>query len=181
MLKWSVPFVLLVSNVILIHSSKSSKCSKTELAQFSNEYEQCHGRALQKLKTGTTMLAKRFTNPDEMASEKHKMICNALQSLIEDCTVILGWCYTSSEVEVTKEKQKVLLQHALLKMFPDFEVQECLNYETPTAELPMPKSPEPVAVQKASQEPRTSGTSQILPITFVTIIGLTASSVILNA
>lgn len=99
------------------------------------------------------------------------MICNALQSLIEDCTVILGWCYTSTEVEVTKGKQKLLLQHALQEMFPDFEVHECLDYEPTTEpELPeSPKSPEPVTVQKASQEPRTSGTSQILPLPFITI------------
>jgi hypothetical protein len=26
--------------------------------------------------------------------------------LIEDCTVILGWCFTSEEVDETKKKQK---------------------------------------------------------------------------
>ena len=33
-------------------------------------------------------------------------LCAALNSLIEDCTVILGWCFTSEEVAETKQKQK---------------------------------------------------------------------------
>lgn len=55
------------------------------------------------------------------------MVCSALKDLIEECTVILGWCYTSTEVEVTKQKQKVLIQSSLLKLFPSFNARECLG------------------------------------------------------
>ena len=33
-------------------------------------------------------------------------LCAALNSLIEDCTVILGWCFSSEDVDKTKLKQK---------------------------------------------------------------------------
>ena len=62
-------------------------------------------------------------------SENQAMVCAALNSLINDCTVVLGWCYTSTEVEVTKQKQKVLMQRALIKMFPQFDIQQCLKEE----------------------------------------------------
>ena len=42
-----------------------------------------------------------------------EMLCSALDSLIEECTVILGWCYTSAEVEDTKRRQRVLMAEAM--------------------------------------------------------------------
>ena len=55
------------------------------------------------------------------------MICKALHNFIEKCTVILGWCYTSTEVELTKQKQKVLSEEALVKMFPEFDLVQCFK------------------------------------------------------
>ena len=40
-------------------------------------------------------------------------LCSALDSLIEECTVILGWCYTSAEVEDTKRRQRALMAEAM--------------------------------------------------------------------
>ena len=54
------------------------------------------------------------------------MICTALHGLIEECTVILGWCYTSVQVEDTKSKQKEVTRSALTKMFPAFDMEICL-------------------------------------------------------
>lgn len=71
-------------------------------------------------------------------SEDH--VCSALRSLIEDCTVILGWCYTTQEVEDTKEKQKDITEKAIKKIFPDFEVEHCFNTAVPTAEVVKPSS-----------------------------------------
>ena len=42
-----------------------------------------------------------------------EMLCSALDSLIEECTVILGWCYTSAEVEDTKRRQRALMAEAM--------------------------------------------------------------------
>ena len=42
-----------------------------------------------------------------------EMLCSALDSLIEECTVILGWCYTSAEVEDTKRRQRARTAEAM--------------------------------------------------------------------
>ena len=51
------------------------------------------------------------------------MVCSSLNDLINDCTVILGWCYTSEDVNVTKEKQRGLLNKAMKKILPEFDVE----------------------------------------------------------
>ena len=55
--------------------------------------------------------------------DSRRMICGGLHNLIDECTVILGWCYTSDQVEQTKRKQEGLMQEALQKIFPDFDVK----------------------------------------------------------
>ena len=52
------------------------------------------------------------------SSQQQTMVCTSLNELIEDCTVILGWCYTSEDVQITKEKQRGLLNKAMKKIFP---------------------------------------------------------------
>ena len=44
-------------------------------------------------------------------------LCAALNSLIEDCTVILGWCFSSEEVDKTKLKQKEVTHTVPLSHF----------------------------------------------------------------
>ncbi len=55
------------------------------------------------------------------------MICSALRSLIDECTVILGWCYSSREVADTKAKQERLVKTELAKKFPDFDTLSCVS------------------------------------------------------
>jgi len=54
--------------------------------------------------------------------EEEHMVCGGLRSYIEDCTVILGWCYTAAQVERTKEKQQAIMRKAMAKIFPEFDV-----------------------------------------------------------
>lgn len=35
-----------------------------------------------------------------------EQICSAVESLIEECTAILGWCFNSDQVAETKNNQK---------------------------------------------------------------------------
>ncbi len=76
--------------------------------------------------------------------DSQRMVCSGLRSLIDECTVILGWCYTAQQVEQTKRKQvncsmltnwclrimrlnfdfqEGLMQEALGKIFKDFDVK----------------------------------------------------------
>ena len=43
----------LLANAIVVEGAGSSKCDDSELQRFSAEYEVCHSRALQKLKSTT--------------------------------------------------------------------------------------------------------------------------------
>ncbi len=55
------------------------------------------------------------------------MICSGLRNLIDDCTVILGWCYTADQVDSTKKKQEALMRQAMEKLFPDFDINVSIN------------------------------------------------------
>ena len=44
---------LLANAIVVVEGAGSSKCDETELQRFSAEYEVCHSRALQKLKSTT--------------------------------------------------------------------------------------------------------------------------------
>ena len=50
-------------------------------------------------------------------------LCSALDSLIEECTVILGWCYSAAEVEDTKRRQRSLMAEAMEAA--DFDSAHC--------------------------------------------------------
>ena len=43
-------------------------------------------------------------------------ICQALDNLIDECTLILGWCYSQDHVRTTKVQQRDLSRSALAKM-----------------------------------------------------------------
>ena len=43
-------------------------------------------------------------------------ICQALDNLIDECTLILGWCYSQDHVRKTKVEQRDLSREALAKM-----------------------------------------------------------------
>ena len=43
-------------------------------------------------------------------------ICQALDNLIDECTLILGWCYSQDHVRKTKVQQRDLSRAALGKM-----------------------------------------------------------------
>lgn len=60
--------------------------------------------------------------------ERQKIVCDAMHELIEECTVILGWCYTSSQVEDTKEKQKLVMDASMKDVFP-YYIQKCLSVD----------------------------------------------------
>ena len=59
-------------------------------------------------------------------------LCSALDSLIEECTVILGWCYTSAEVEDTKRRQRALMAEAMEAAH--FDSALCLSGDTKISE-----------------------------------------------
>ena len=52
------PLLLLSSLASLASADSAPKCSDEELNAFGQEYEQCHGRALQNLQAKTTAVAK---------------------------------------------------------------------------------------------------------------------------
>ena len=60
LIKMRVPLVVVVALTCLTLSVKgdSAKCSDEELRAFGDEYEQCHGRALQNLQAKTKAAAK---------------------------------------------------------------------------------------------------------------------------
>ena len=48
-------------------------------------------------------------------------VCIALRTLVEECTVILGHCYSPKQVEETKRKQKILMNEAIKKILPGLD------------------------------------------------------------
>ena len=75
-------------------------------------------------------------------------LCSALDSLIEECTVILGWCYTSAEVEDTKRRQRALMAEAMEAAH--FDSALCLGGGGET------KISEPLTAASAAAAPATS-------------------------
>ena len=47
---------------------------------------------------------------------KDNLVCEALDKLIDECTLILGWCFSTPKVKDTKEKQRQVARTALAKM-----------------------------------------------------------------
>ncbi len=64
-----------------------------------------------------------FAFAPSRSHDSRGMICQGLRNLIDDCTVILGWCYTAQQVEETKRRQEGLMREALKKIFADFDVE----------------------------------------------------------
>lgn len=44
------------------------------------------------------------------------LVCKALSSLINDCTLVLGWCFPDERVKDTKQKQWEITRSALAQM-----------------------------------------------------------------
>ena len=56
-------------------------------------------------------------------------VCIALRTLVEECTVILGHCYSPKQVHETKRKQKILMNEAIKKILPGLNLEEdCTSY-----------------------------------------------------
>ena len=86
-----------------------------------------------------------------------EMLCSALDSLIEECTVILGWCYTSAEVEDTKRRQRALTAEAMEAAH--FDSALCLG-GSGTAEKT--KISEPLTAAAAAAATRVADTAAVL-------------------
>ena len=54
--------------------------------------------------------------PLATTDEDKTAICEALENLIDECTLILGWCYSEDHVKKTKLEQRNLSRSALAKM-----------------------------------------------------------------
>ena len=87
-----------------------------------------------------------------------EMLCSALDSLIEECTVILGWCYTSAEVEDTKRRQRALMAEAMEAAH--FDSALCLGGGDGTAEKT--KISEPLTATAAAAATRATDTAAVL-------------------
>ena len=57
-----------------------------------------------------------FCRPLQLTAEDHLVVCQALDKLIEECTLILGWCFSAQQVKETKDKQRDLSRSALAAM-----------------------------------------------------------------
>ena len=56
---------------------------------------------------------------------------------MEECTVILGHCYSPKQVEETKRKQKILMNEAIKKILPGLNLEEdCSSYTIPNRFIP---------------------------------------------
>ena len=49
-------------------------------------------------------------------SDDDKLVCKALTSLINECTLVLGWCFPNESVIDTKKKQWEITRSALADM-----------------------------------------------------------------
>ena len=57
-----------------------------------------------------------FSRPLATSEDDKTAICQALDNLIDECTLILGWCYSQDHVRKTKVQQRDLSRAALGKM-----------------------------------------------------------------
>ena len=92
-----------------------------------------------------------------------KMLCSALNSLIEECTVILGWCYTSAEVEDTKRRQRALMAEAMEAAH--FDSALCLESWVATGHVDTverTKISEPLTARAAAAATRVADTAAVL-------------------
>ena len=88
------------------------------------------------------------------------MLCSALDSLIEECTVILGWCYTSAEVEDTKRRQRALMAEAMEAAH--FDSALCLGGET--------KISEPLTAAATASRAANAAAAVVATVTFMIIL-----------
>ncbi len=51
-----------------------------------------------------------------VTKDEKAMLCEALNGLIDKCTIILGWCFSAEEVQETKISQWEVTTKALAKM-----------------------------------------------------------------
>ncbi len=47
---------------------------------------------------------------------ENEVVCQALDKLIDECTLILGWCFPTEQVQETKSQQRQVSTSALAKM-----------------------------------------------------------------
>jgi len=108
-----------------------SKCDDKELEQASDNYEECKQNIFSTMKDmrdeenqGNEIL-KKSTNSDEKQiltilestlSEGDNALCQALDKFINNCTTILGWCFTDEHVQATMKEQRQVSRSALAKM-----------------------------------------------------------------
>ena len=99
-------------------------------------------------------------------------ICEALENLIDECTLILGWCYSEDHVKETKIEQRDLSRAALAKMHiycPEKPDNETTNHlpEDQFAEKAQLSSPlKPAFVVESSS------TKLVSNLFFVTLISI---------
>ena len=73
------------------------------------------------------MMAFSFFRP--IVTNNNKDICEALGKLIDDCTIILGWCFSTEQVVQVKKKQRAISLTALATM--NIHCPEDLNLDIP--------------------------------------------------
>ena len=89
-----------------------------------------------------------------------EMLCSALDSLIEECTVILGWCYTSAEVEDTKRRQRALMAEAMEAAH--FDSALCLGGSGGGGTAEKTKISEPLTARAAAAATRAADAAAVL-------------------
>jgi len=108
-----------------------SKCDDKELEKASDNYEECKQNVFSTMKDmrdeenqGNEIL-KKSANSDEKQiltilestlSEGDNALCQALDKFINNCTTILGWCFTDEHVQATMKEQRDVSRSALAKM-----------------------------------------------------------------
>jgi hypothetical protein len=68
-------------------------------------------------------------------TDGNEALCSATDNLIDECTVILGWCFSAQEVQDTKQKQREVSRAALATMNIFCNNNEDRDNEPPTYPL----------------------------------------------
>ena len=97
-----------------------------------------------------------------------EMLCSALDSLIEECTVILGWCYTSAEVEDTKRRQRALMAEAMEAAH--FDSALCLGGSGGGGTAEKTKISEPLTARAAAPATRAADIAAVILASVIFII-----------
>merc|ERR1711936_805437 len=98
------------------------QCKEQEFAQTRNNYELCASRKIGEI---TSWLQKEEQEGQEEKEEGLIAVCRAVRQLIHDCGNALSYCFTTEQVEETKEKQRSGLRTILAKHYTPANMDRC--------------------------------------------------------